>query len=74
MSWDAVTLAVIGTASLATLLLSQIRDILIKTSEIIQAWHQLRGVVSQEEKRSTECINPVADVASDLPSSERAPR
>ncbi|MER7210635.1 hypothetical protein ABT340_26570 [Streptosporangium sp. NPDC000239] len=52
MSWDSVALTILGATSLATLLLSQIRDILIKAGEAIQAWRQLKGLAA----RGNECV------------------
>lgn len=42
MSWDKVTLTILASFGCLTLLLTQISELLSKTSQIIRDWHEVR--------------------------------
>lgn len=45
MSWDSITLSVLACFGTAILALSQLRELLVKVTEIVHAWHELRRSV-----------------------------
>ncbi|GGK79828.1 hypothetical protein Sme01_46010 [Sphaerisporangium melleum] len=42
MTWDAFALAIIAAAGVAGLLLTQVRDVLMKVVEVLDAWNLVR--------------------------------
>lgn len=42
MSWDEITLAVLGGSGVVTVSLIMLREILLKVVEVIQAWRAVR--------------------------------
>lgn len=60
MSWDDLALVVLGLTGVLTLLLSQVRDVLAKTAEVIQAWHDMRRIL-RERRREHGQEDPAPD-------------
>ncbi|SEE88008.1 hypothetical protein SAMN05428954_4307 [Streptomyces sp. 2112.3] len=42
MNWDSIALLVLALSGTLSLLLSQVRDVLAKTAEVITAWQEVR--------------------------------
>ncbi len=53
MNWDSVTLTVLAGFGIALLVLTQIRELLAKITEIVHAWHELRSSVREREEEGT---------------------
>ncbi|MFJ9687613.1 hypothetical protein ACIRRX_18280 [Streptomyces bacillaris] len=49
MSWDSLALLILALAGAANLLLSQIREVLEKTAEVIHAWHDVRRSLREQD-------------------------
>lgn len=54
MSWNDVLLLIFATSGAVTLLLSQIRDILLKFSEVVTAWREIRRSLPSSGDRESE--------------------
>lgn len=54
MSWNDVLLFILATSGAVILLLSQIRDILLKFSEVIIAWREMRRSLPSSGDRESE--------------------
>lgn len=42
MNWDNVLLTILAVFGAAVLLLTQVREFLVKLTDVIQAWHEVR--------------------------------
>ena len=56
MSWNEVTLAGISAAGMVTLLLTLLREILLKLPEVIQAWRAVRRALRTPSSDSDEHV------------------
>lgn len=63
MNWDSVTLTVLAGFGIALLILTQIRELLAKITEIVHAWHELRSSVRErgEEGAGSPCTRRAPD-------------
>jgi hypothetical protein len=52
MSWDHVVLFILAAFGAATLLLSQVRDVLVKLLEVIEAWQQVQAGLRRPSRRT----------------------
>nr|WP_157554807.1 hypothetical protein [Herbidospora sakaeratensis] len=50
MTWEAATLLIAAGAGVITLCLGQIREILIKAAEIVDAWNRLRRAIARAKR------------------------
>ncbi|MET8140598.1 hypothetical protein ABZU32_09840 [Sphaerisporangium sp. NPDC005288] len=46
MTWEAATLVVIAVTGILTLVLTQVRDILLKVDEVLDAWRRVRRTIT----------------------------
>lgn len=42
VSWDHVTLVILAVFGTATLLLAEVRELLVRLPDVIEAWHEVR--------------------------------
>lgn len=54
MSWNNVLLFILATSGAVVLLLSQIRDIFLKFSEVMTAWREMRRSLPSSGDRESE--------------------
>lgn len=48
MNWDSLALLILALSGAVSLLLSQVRDVLAKTAEVIHAWHEVRRSLREQ--------------------------
>lgn len=48
MNWDSLALLILALSGAVSLLLSQVRDVLAKTAEVIRAWHEVRRSLEEQ--------------------------
>ena len=49
MNWDNVTLTILAAFGAAMLLLAQLRELLIKLPDVIQAWNEVRSSLQSRD-------------------------
>ena len=49
MNWDSITLYILAGLNVALLVLTQLRDLLEKASEVVGAWQELRTTLRRED-------------------------
>ncbi|MFF3775371.1 hypothetical protein [Streptomyces sp. NPDC002232] len=50
MNWDSLALLILALSGALSLLLSQARDVLAKTAEVIHAWREIRQSLREEDR------------------------
>ncbi len=55
MNWDSITLTVFAGFGVALLVLAQLRELLGKITEVVQAWHELQSRVREGDEQGTPC-------------------
>ncbi|WFB07796.1 hypothetical protein LRS74_12640 [Streptomyces sp. LX-29] len=54
MSWDSLALLILALSGALSLLLSQARDVMTKTAEVIHAWREIRQSLRAEGRSQSQ--------------------
>ncbi|MBC3992024.1 hypothetical protein H8N00_24695 [Streptomyces sp. AC563] len=60
MNWDSLALLILALSGALSLLLSQVRDVLAKTAEVIYAWREVQQSL-RAERRGRSRRDPPGD-------------
>ncbi len=58
MSWDSLALLILALSGVLSLLLSQVRDVLAKTAEVIHAWREVQQSLRAESRARNRRDSP----------------
>lgn len=63
MNWDSITLSILAGFGALLLILSQLREVLVKISDLISAWHEVRHSIrcTPDEERAPSAAAPPSD-------------